>query len=283
MELGVNTLIPEVGRALRLLKGAGFKVVYFDGQVLTFPEERLRRIRELCGELGLRTFSAHAPYPLLPAPGRPLSEGADRLKGALGRAVVLGVEMVTLHPGCLDGVKDREVGKYVAEVGKERFWEQNIYVLREVAEYAASLGIRVTVENMLPEHMGDMFTRIEDIVALVRDVSSPNLGICLDSGHMFIAGLNPADGIRKAGELLWETHFHDNFGKILDDCDLHRPPGVGRIDWLSVIGALREAGFPGPVVFELGLKGQENLEDLYALTYLSWKKYEEAWEKIYQV
>jgi len=281
MELGANTLVDDVERALKLLKDEGFRAVYFDGQVLRLPEGRLKRIRAMCEDLGLRSFSAHTPYQLLPAPGRPVSEGVDRLKGALEKAAVLGVEMMTLHPGCLDEVRDGDVWKHVGKIGRERFWEQNVHVLGEVAEYAGSLGIKVTVENMLPEHMGDMFTRIEDVVALVSDVGSRNLGICLDSGHTFIAGLNPADGIRKAGKLLWETHFHDNFGKISGDYDLHRPPGIGRIDWLSVIGALREIGFRGPLVFELSLKGEERPEELYRLTYLSWKKYEEVWKKIY--
>jgi sugar phosphate isomerase/epimerase len=49
------------------------------------------------------------------------------------------------------------------------------------------------------------------------------------------------------GGKLFETHFHDNRGRRVDE---HLPVGFGTIPWFEVIQAMEDIRFPGPVTFE---------------------------------
>jgi len=77
-------------------------------------------------------------------------------------------------------------------------------------------------------------------------VGAPNLGICVDSGHCHLNGLDVAAVIRACGELLVETHFHDNHGRR----DEHNPLGDGTIAWPALIRALVDVRYRGIITFE---------------------------------
>ena len=76
----------------------------------------------------------------------------------------------------------------------------------------------------------------------------PLLRVCIDSGH---AHLTEGEGTAAAYRLLapWAaaTHLHDNDGAR----DLHAVPGEGGVPWKALWRALDDAGYPGPLTFEL--------------------------------
>ncbi len=74
----------------------------------------------------------------------------------------------------------------------------------------------------------------------------PSSGICLDIGHANV-GHNPVDTIKLFGKSIMSIHASDNNGEN----DAHLKPGDGKIDFRSVINALREIDYKNPLVYEI--------------------------------
>jgi sugar phosphate isomerase/epimerase len=132
-------------------------------------------------------------------------------------------------------------------------------VIPETCAYAAKYGINVNLENM------PLFSWSRDcreIIDFIKKQNQPNLGFIYDIGHAWCNNTPPAEPILQAGRLLNDTHFHDNTGimdwdltrtavcRDISIYDLHLPVGLGTINWVSVIRALREIQYKKPVIFE---------------------------------
>ncbi|HET7770004.1 MAG TPA: sugar phosphate isomerase/epimerase, partial [Chloroflexota bacterium] len=131
-------------------------------------------------------------------------------------------------------------------VSEDQLAEANAAVLREAVRVAREEGVVVALEN----HCHGWGDRWEQLEAVARLLDSPAVGFTLDSGHAVVAGQDPVELARRMGSRLALTHLHDNDGSG----DLHRPAGRsgvngsleggGRIDWPTLIEALREVGYP---------------------------------------
>ena len=116
--------------------------------------------------------------------------------------------------------------------------------LRELAATAADLGVRLAIENLPAGWRAD----VRNHMALIEDANaSPAVGVCLDTGHRHLGGDN-ATAIRTLGEHLITLHIHDNHGER----DEHIMPLDGTISWVPVVAALREIGYPGVFMYEIG-------------------------------
>jgi sugar phosphate isomerase/epimerase len=210
--------------------------------------ERIARVRDLLDQLGLRAPQAHAHLSANFAHDDPGTRNND-LATALADLPIcgaLGVKTVVLHPG------------WSPTVSREVNLERNVAALSQLLERARGLGLRIALENMRPRpdleaspnRLGDrrLGTAIEDLFALIDAVGSALLGICIDTSHGHLAGLDLAQAVRTAAPRLWALHISDNDGVG----DLHLHPFYGRIDWLTFLAALREVGFNGPFNLEVG-------------------------------
>lgn len=81
----------------------------------------------------------------------------------------------------------------------------------------------------------------------ILDIDSPYFGFCIDTGHLNLAGGNPAETIKLYGDRLLAVHLHDNHGLT----DEHLLPGKGNIDFQAIKTALKENFFDGVYNFEL--------------------------------
>lgn len=130
--------------------------------------------------------------------------------------------------------------------------ERNLQIMTQVADITSQYGLTLALENCLH---GDL----DHIVFLLDKMNRPDVGINLDTGHyLFTQDGNIAGRISQLGKRLVSLHLHDNFGHHDD----HLTPGVGCIDWQSVIKALRESPYEGPLMMELvGKVVKNNRED----------------------
>src|SRR5262249_38349585 len=89
------------------------------------------------------------------------------------------------------------------------------------------------------------------------------IGLCLDVGHGFRAGENPAETIRQCSERLYEVHLRDTLGTGGGMKD-PQPVilGHGLLDFRSIIGALVEVGYSHQVEFEYEKKEVNRLPGL---------------------
>lgn len=112
--------------------------------------------------------------------------------------------------------------------------------LSRVAPKARAAG-KVFALEPLNRFETDMISTTTQGIRVVDLVNDAGLGLCLDTFHMNIEDRSIADAIRAAGRRI--VHFQAN--------ENHRGyPGTGHIDWPSVMSALAQAGYVGPISLE---------------------------------
>ena len=83
---------------------------------------------------------------------------------------------------------------------------------------------------------------------MIGSISGSELGICLDTGHLNMAGGDCADFVRKAGKKLKALHITDSIGERDDHIFPH---GAGTVNWEAFVSALYEVGYDGLFNFEV--------------------------------
>ncbi len=160
----------------------------------------------------------------------------------------LGIGHGVLHPG---GHGRRETE---AEAGEQNTLRAE--AIAELAGVAEGLGVRIALENgmrsMGPDGEHAWNGTVAGIRELIEQIGSPALGICLDTGHANLEGWDNAEAVRVAGDLLVALHIADNDGSG----DQHLIPYCrgSKIDWVSVVAALKELGYANS--FNLEIPGE---------------------------
>lgn len=283
-QIGMNTFSSDVEAFIPKLAVLGYSHIYFSGRLLTQSEEYLERIAALCDRHEIVPFAAHAPGQFLPKDETGLSQTLERHKQVIDKAALLNCNSVTFHVASVEGVRNEETGQFIEQIGMRRFDEMNFHMVRELAYYAEKKQIRIAVENLSRDIVANYCRTMDDLKRIIHRAGHPNVGICIDTGHANISGLSAAELILEAGDLLIETHFNDNFGWICSENainDIHRPPGIGTVNWLHVIDALNRIGYGNPIIFELGFKGGEDtLDSFLRLAYDNWQSILQVWHTV---
>ena len=280
--LGVNLLQADLDDYLGKLAALGYTHLYYNGGIFARSEADLQHAARLCADHGILPFAAHAPGQFLPNDPDQLDTWIERHKRVFDKASILGCRSITFHVGSVDGVRNEETAAYIAKVGRTRFDDINFRTVAEIAAYAHTLGMQIAVENLSRDIVNNYVRTIDDIKRVLAGAGNPaGAGICVDAGHANISGLRAADLIREAGSLLIETHFNDNFGWLSTENainDIHRPPGIGTVDWVAVVEALDQVGYTHPVIFELGPKFEEDRVDSFIYLALeNWRQFERVY------
>jgi sugar phosphate isomerase/epimerase len=231
---------------LEAIRATGFSLVevcsypahldYHDRQACARAGERLR-------ELELEPFSLHAPFAehidiTALDPGE--RQGAlHELMRAAEAAATLGARHLVIHPGPeKSGLPHHE---------RLDRMENAAGVLTTIAARCRELNLRLLLENMLPHLFSGA---VRDLLWLLGAIATTDVGICLDTGHAFLAGDLP-DVVTKLSGHLRLVHASDN-RRTFDD---HLPPGDGAIDWPLFVGQLRASHFDGAIVLEVAGRG----------------------------
>lgn len=157
--------------------------------------------------------------------------------------------------------------------------------LRLAAQQAEAHGITLVLQN---HH--DLAAHHDQFTWLLEEVNSPHLRAAFDAWAPFLQGLS-GEQLKQAAKSLgrWiefttvadyqiQPRFHydpQRVNYVRDDAALVRavPAGEGVIDYQSFFAGLREAGYDGPVAYEMCavLKGGGSIENLdrAARTFLS--------------
>lgn len=148
------------------------------------------------------------------------------------------------------GIKNAVLHADAIHYGADMTFEERVLRNREklsaLYERTRDLKIRICMENL------SAFPDADALLSLIEPLDSERFGICLDTGHLNLAkNKNQAEFILKAGKYLKALHIADNEGER----DQHMMPfGKGNVDFVSVIGALREVGYEG--LFNLEIPGE---------------------------
>jgi D-psicose/D-tagatose/L-ribulose 3-epimerase len=238
VRIGVNTMIwsAAFNAAVPLAEikkaGAdGVEILVIDAAALDVPG-----LRHSLDEYGLDcTFCAVNP------PGKnPLAEDAavrretlEHWKRLVGAAAEAGVDLIagpTYAPvGYLPGRR---------RTGEEWRWAVEFH--RQLGPVLEDAGVKLAVE---PLNRFETFflNTAADAKRFVDEVSSPQIGILLDTFHANIEEKSVAKAYRLCGRRLFHVHACENDRGI---------PGSGHVDWPGVIGALKEIGYDGWLTIE---------------------------------
>ena len=232
--IGCNIVAPEVDdipgytREIYLKRIAdyrdyGFRHLEFSHLLALSPEDAAA-IRTCCRRAGIVPWSVHSEH---------LNEGGAR------------EEYFRIQEHCAkiaDALDARVMVCHLPNLQPRFDLARAVDILSRLAGITAKYGVCLAIENCA--FQGD----VDFIIRVIDALDRPDVGFNLDTGHAFCGETDDLAGvIRKIGSRLITTHLHDNFGKNDD----HQPPGLGRIDWHSVLQALRETGYDGPLMMEM--------------------------------
>lgn len=246
----------SIFEVLEAVKAAGFQEI----EVCSFPQhldyhniDDVRRAGERMRALGIRPLSFHAPFAhkidITSLEKSERDAAVHELIRACEAAAIIGCEHVVLHPG-----PERE-----GRPQEEEFLKRMHHAaesLNRVAARCCELNIHLLLENMLA-HL--LFGHVRDMMYLLGEITTCNVGTCLDTGHAHLAR-EMGIVIQKLSGHLKMVHVNDNHG----DWDAHLAPGDGSIDWPWVVRELRDNGFHGSLVLELHGESGESVEQILA-------------------
>jgi len=135
-------------------------------------------------------------------------------------------------------------------------WDRLAAQLDGLAELVAGLGL----ELVLHPHAGTLIEREPEIE---RVLAASHAALCLDTGHLVIAGADPAGLVRRHGERIAHVHLKDVDASVAGryragelslveatQAGLFRPLGQGDANIAEVIDLLERAGYGRWLVLE---------------------------------
>ena len=140
-----------------------------------------------------------------------------------------------------------------------RKWHHAVTGIREVAGWAADLGLTLALQNHAPV----LTPGYEDTLAMLREIDRPNVKLCLDI-NLFQERQSDAyieEAVQRCGTDIVYTHFGAwNFSKGADGEVVQDPaPGFGgQINYGAYVRALDRLGYQGYLVSEYCLPILEN-------------------------
>ena len=224
----------ELSGPVRRLAELGYDAVELGAEL---PLAEADRARALIDEAGLSVSSicpsftterdlAHPDPEVRENAVHYLREVAD-LAGAVGAPVIIAAPTAFLRT------------RPIASESEE--WDLAVESIGAAGEYAASVGVDLTLECW-NRYGTFLLNRLEQATRLWREAGLRSGGVLPDTYHMNIEERSLPEAIRAAGSLI--NHFH------LSDSN-RSAPGLGHVDFASVLRALLDIGYPGYLTFEL--------------------------------
>lgn len=249
MKIAISTVIAgsePLDRALGFLEASGFRAVEMSyvsphHEALLDPGSRQRVVQRLL-TLGMKVSSFHLPHRGLDMTALDADlreQSLHEIERFMAICSDVGCEVAILHPNgyrlCTDEALFRQrQGRMIG-------------ALERLLPLAERLGVTLALENMVWYEGARFGCDHRDLRQVADEFDHPNLGLCVDTTHAAMRGLDPAEQIRIAGPRLIATHLSDDDGGSHG----HWIPGHGSIDWQACWQALRESPYAGPWTFEV--------------------------------
>ena len=222
--------------------------------------------RTLLADGGLDAVSAHgaavkekglqwgmAGLPIgVDAPAEEFREALGALPDALEVLTAAGVTAVGTWIRPMHATLDRDAN-----------WRLHVGRLQLVSEILADHGLRLGLEYIGPKTFWSteehpFVHTLEEARSLIAETGARNIGLILDSYHWYTAGETPADLAGLTAEDIVSVDINDaRADRERDeqmDLDRRLPYSTGVIDLDGFMGAIRTAGYTGPVKVEPFMK-----------------------------
>jgi sugar phosphate isomerase/epimerase len=158
----------------------------------------------------------------------------DHTRRALSLCAELGAPHITTEPG----------GPLAPGQTRQEAMELFVEALKPLAEHAHKLGVMLLIE---PEP-GLLIETTEQYLEVAERLSAPSIGLNFDVGHAFCVGEDLPAAIARMAPHTRHYHFEDIATTRVHH---HLVPGMGAIDFATVIEAIRKTGYDGWLTVEL--------------------------------
>ena len=198
--------------------------------------------KSLAEKYGITLWSLHlpfTPFSTIDISNPDLAEySIEYFKGIIKNALPLGVKIFVIHPS----------GEPIADEQRQIRLDCAKQSLRKLGAFAEENGVTIAVEDLPRTCLGRNSAEILDLVSI-----HPNLRVCFDTNHLLGEGLE--DFIKNVGDKIITTHVSDY--DFIDE--RHWLPLEGKIDWQNVIATLKDVGYNGPWLYEIGFKYRDRV------------------------
>ena len=138
-------------------------------------------------------------------------------------------------------------------------WELLIGSLNKAGEICNNYGIRLAYHH----HMGTCVETAEEIKRLLECTDANYVNLCVDTGHLYYAGIDPVVFIESNLDRIEHVHFKDvrkeEFKRYDSSSDsflntilsgIFTVPGDGCIDFSSIVKILQQNHYNGWIIVE---------------------------------
>lgn len=219
---------------------AGIRNIEISYPFNTYPTLDHKLAEKLSKEFGVRLWSYHLPFAsrdifnIASLDEELRTYTVKTLLEYVKKGADIGIDKFVIHP----------CGEPAAEAGatREEHMHRAMASLDTLAEEAAKAGAVIAVEDLPRSCLG---RNAEEILRLIS--ANDKLRVCFDTNHMLTE-----DNVRfveQVGDKIVTLHVSDyDF-----ENERHWLPGEGKNDWQAIYNKLREVGYDGVWMYEIGL------------------------------
>lgn len=219
----------------------GFNAFQLDADFVLLEDEKTLKDfcaqqKSICDSVGLEVAHTHAPYYFCDPKHYDTDVFVQRFINAVKATAYLGSKHIVIHPTRYPDPENT----------MEQYYDINTRFYKRLQPYALDYGVTIAIENLCAVHpISRIGVPSHDCSAekLIRLIDGLGDGFCacLDTGHAYFCGQDPATQARLLGDRLQVLHLHDNDGSD----DLHIAPMFGFVNWDEMLKALKEIGYSG--------------------------------------
>ena len=138
-------------------------------------------------------------------------------------------------------------------------WKMMMEHIKGICKKAAEYGVRPVIHP----HAGGYIEFADEIEALLADIPYEIAGLCLDTGHLYYSGMDPAAWLKKCAANVDYVHFKDVDERVYQEVLGEKirffegcgkgamcPIGKGTLDYPGIKAALKEIGYSGYITIE---------------------------------
>ena len=161
------------------------------------------------------------------------AKGVELTKQTLDCCAAAGVETLV-------GPYHSALGYFSGAGPTEDEWKWGVDSMRQVAEHAGQVGVKLGVEALNRFECYFLNTH-GDSVRFVREVDHPACGMMYDTFHSNIEEKSVTDAVNAGGDKLFHIHISENDRST---------PGEGAVRWDENFDAIVQSGYDGWLVIE---------------------------------
>jgi len=159
--------------------------------------------------------------------------GVELNKKTLDACAAAGVETLV-------GPYHSAIGVFSGAGPTDDEWKWGVESMREVAEHAGEVGVRLGVEA-LNRFECYLLNTHGDSTRFVREVDHPACGIMYDTFHSNIEEKSVTEALLAGGDKLFHIHISENDRST---------PGTGAVRWEETFDAIKRSGYDNWLVIE---------------------------------